>query len=138
MENIRIEFSEVFDEVERTTEYLGTKNETYDKLRMIDEDKEQMMQWWADGMAVVGIILDRVLAKRIVTSYMTGDAELVLNVSNNNVKQIKDCIVRLVAKHMLCAWLLIVWPDMAQLYKAEEQIASQELMQIAYYREMPR
>lgn len=138
MKSITIKFSDVFNEVKRTTEYIGQKNEAYDKLRMLDVDDEQMMQWFADGMSHVGIILDRLLSKRIQTSFITGEATMVLNIGNNNQEQVKDCIIRVVSMHMLNAWLEIVAPELLQLYKAEEQQLSQELMQLAYYREMPR
>ena len=110
----------------------------YDKVRLTEYDNEQMMQWFADAMANVGVILDRLLARKISTSFITGDAVMTLNVQNNNMEQIKDCITRLATAHMLALWLEITAPELVQTAKLEEQQLSQQLMRLAYYREMPR
>ena len=107
-------------------------------MTMTEYDNEQMMQWFADAMANVGVILDRLLARKISTSFITGEAVMTLNVQNNNMEQIKDCATRLATAHMLALWLEITAPELVQTAKLEEQQLSQQLMRLAYYREMPR
>lgn len=138
MISITIGFKNVFDTVQRNAEYLAAKNDAYDKLRIIEYDDEQMLQWFADGMAAVGNILDRLLAKRIKTSFTTGVSELSLNIANNNSAQIKDCIESFVASHMYRMWVELVLPQYTEIPRLNEQERMRELLQIAYYREMPR
>lgn len=138
MISITIDFKDVFEAVRRSAEYLGQKNNAYDKLRVVEYDDEQMLQWFADGMVSVGNILDRLLAKRITTSFATGEAKLFLNISNNNSEQIKDCIESYVAAHMFRMWVEMVFPEYLEAPRYDEQERMRDLLQIAYYREMPR
>ena len=138
MKTITAKFDDVFTDVCRSSEYIGSKFEVYDKVRLTEYDNEQMMQWFADAMANVGVILDRLLARKIATSFITGEAVMTLNVQNNNMEQIKYCITRLATAHMLALWLEITAPELVQTAKLEEQQLSQQLMRLAYYREMPR
>ena len=138
MKTITVKFDDVFTDVCRSSEYIGAKSGVYDKVRLTEYDNEQMMQWFADAMANVGVILDRLLAKKIATSFITGEAVMTLNVQNNNMEQIKDCITRLATAHMLALWLEITATELVQTAKLEEQQLSQQLMRLAYYREMPR
>ena len=138
MKTITVKFDDVFTDVCRSSEYIGSTFEVYDKVRWTAYDNEQMMQWFADAMANVGVILDRLLARKIATSFITGEAVMTLNVQNNNMEQIKDCITRLATAHMLALWLEITAPELVQTSKLEEQQLSQQLMRLAYYREMPR
>ena len=138
MKTITVKFDDVFTDVCRSSEYIGSKFGVYDQVRLTEYDNEQMMQWFADAMANVGVILDRLLARKITTSFITGEAVMTLNVQNNNMEQIKDCITRLATAHILALWLEITAPELVQTAKLEEQQLSQQLMRLAYYREMPR
>ena len=138
MKTITVKFDDVFTDVCRSSEYIVAKFDVYDKVRVTEYDNEQMMQWFADAMANVGVILDRLLARKIATSFITGEATMTLNVQNNNMEQIKDCTTRLATAHMLALWLEITAPELVQTAKLEEQRLSQQLMRLAYYREMPR
>lgn len=138
MKTITVKFDDVFTDVCRSSEYIGAKLGVYDKVRVTEYDNEQMMQWFSDAMANVGVILDRLLARKITTSFITGEATMTLNVQNSNMEQIKDCITRVATAHMLSLWLEITAPELVQTAKLEEQQLSQQLMRLAYYREMPR
>lgn len=138
MISITVSFKDVFEIVQRNAEYLGQKNNAYDKLRVVEYDDEQMLQWFADGMASVSNILDRLLAKRITTSFATGESKMLLNVSNNNSEQIKDSIESYVAAHMFRMWVELVFPEYLEVPRNDEQERMRELLQLAYYREMPR
>ena len=138
MKTVTVTFDDVFTDVCRSSEYIRSKFDVYDKVRLTEYDNEQMMQWFADAMANVGVILDRLLARKIATSFITGEAVMTLNVQNNNMEQIKDCATRLATAHMLALWLEITAPELVQTAKLEEQQLSQQLMRLAYYREMPR
>ena len=138
MKTITVKFDDVFTDVCRSSEYIGAKFGVYDKVRVTEYDNEQMLQWFADAMANVGVILDRLLARKVTTSFITGEATMTLNMQNNNMEQIKDCITRLATAHMLALWLEITATELVQTAKLEEQQLSQQLMRLAYYREMPR
>lgn len=138
MMEIRISFNEVFNEVRRNTEVLGQKAGAYDRVRAVKEDDEQMLPWFHDGISFVGVLLDRLNAKPVSIVPDKENATFYLNVTNNNRAQLKDCITRLVTVHMVSLWLEAVAPELVQTSKAEEQNLSQQLVRLAYYREMPR
>lgn len=138
MINITIKFSDVFTKVQRSAEYLGQKNNAYDNLRIIDYDDEQLLEWYSEAMVSVGTALDRLLTKRIANSPKTNDVSLSLNISNNNAALVKDCVENFAAAHIFRMWVELVLPEYIEVSRSAEQERKQELLQIAYYREMPR
>ncbi len=138
MIEVKISFNDVFTEVRRNTEVLGQKFGAYDKIRAVEEDGEQMMPWFNDGLSVVGMLLDRLITKPVAPVSDNGDTTFYLNVKNNNSAQVKGCIERLVTVHMVSLWLEATAPELVQTSKLEEQNLSQQLVQLAYYREMPK
>jgi len=66
--NIRIVKSRVIDEVQKTTEYIGSKSmgaedtEAFDRVRAVDADREQLDRYWMESCALLTTSLGRWLA----------------------------------------------------------------------------
>lgn len=79
---LSISQSEVFKEVEQTTNYTGAKMDgdenAYDRIRTVDEDKTELQRFWDESRAEIAQTFIRML----VSETMDGDNyTLVLNVS---------------------------------------------------------
>lgn len=134
---IEIDFECVFDEAQRMSEQIGQKAGAWDHHRIADEDKEQLLWWYRDGIGIVNVLLDRVLRGYVRIDTMTGQTEMELSIENSSKGLIGDVVRRLLSTHMITSWLGVVAPDLVPLYQSQEKGIEQELLRIAYYREMP-
>ena len=138
MITIAISYDDIHSEVLRLSEYIATKAKDYDGLRAIDEDQEQLRSWYYDGLTIANIILDRVIAKRITFDRMTGEAQITLRTFNDSVALVKPALEQMLQYHIIVGWLKLVAPALVPQYQADEQSRQQELMNLCYYREMPK
>lgn len=138
MTTLTLTYEQVRQEVLRLTEYIGLKAGAFDKLRAIEEDKEQLHKWWLDGLVIVGTVLDRLLVKPTLMGTSSDSITYTLQYKNDNNALLAESAARVVALHIVVRWLKLVAPQLVEAYTADFVQAREELMRLAYYREMPR
>lgn len=138
MITIGIKYDDIHNEVLRLSEYIAAKAKDYDGLRAIDEDKEQLRSWFLDGLSIANILLDRVIAKRITFTSVTDEVQITLRSHNDAVELVKPALEQMLQYHIIVGWLKLVAPALAPQYQADEQARQQEIMNMCYYREMPK
>lgn len=138
MTTVTLTYEQVHQEVLRLTEYIGLKAGAFDKLRAIEEDKEQLHKWWLDGLVIVGTVLDRLLVRPTLMDTSADSATYTLQYKNDNSALLAESAARVVALHIVARWLQLVAPQLVEDYTADFVQAREELMRLAYYREMPR
>lgn len=137
MTTVTIAFDDVFTEVQRLSEYVARSAAKYDAMRIAGEDDEQLTYWYRDGVGKLNVMLDRVIKGKISMDFATCDCTMNLTTSNDSASLIGDVSKRLLANHIIVKWLQVVMPELAPQYAEQEREIEQELMGIAYYREMP-
>lgn len=137
MITITISYNNVEAAIRRATEYEGQKNGAYNALRAIKEDEAHLKWWYREGVTAVCILLDRVLARNVPNA-VTGDYDLTLNVSNDNVHQLQEKIEEVVESHVLYKWFRQMNVDKGMQYRSDAQERLEELKRMVYYRKMPR
>lgn len=138
MSTLTLTFEKVKQDVLRLSEYIGLKAGAFDKLRAIEEDKEQLHKWWLDGLVIVGTVLDRLLVRPTLMDTSADSATYTLQYKNDNSALLAELAARVVALHIVVRWLKLVAPQLVEAYTADFVQAREELMRLAYYREMPR
>ena len=137
MITIAIKYDDIHSQVLRLSEYIGQKAKDYNGMRAIDEDKEQLLTWYRNGLAMVNIILDRLICKRVEFNIISGEAQITLKTFNDAEGLVKPTIEQLLVYHIIVGWLKLVAPALAPQYEQEEKDRQRELMNMCYYREMP-
>lgn len=138
MTTVTLTYEQVHQEVLRLTEYIGMKAGAFDKLRAIEEDKEQLHKWWLDGLVIVGTVLDRLLVRPTQIDTSADSATYTLQYKNDNSALLAESAARVVALHIVVRWLKLVAPQLVEGYTADFVQARDELTSLAYYREMPK
>lgn len=141
---ITISYPTVKREVRRLSEYIGLKAGAFDKLRAIDEDDEQLLYWYKEGLALVGNILDRIIKGKVniattaSTNVDVNDASITLSNINDNEKLLTDAIQKVLVSDIIVHWLKLVAPQLVDAYFVDLAQARDNLLRLAYYREMPK
>ena len=138
MTTVTLTFEQVKQEVLRLSEYIGKKAGAFDKLRAIEEDSEQLHKWWNDGLVIVATALDRIIVRPMLVDAASDSATFELQYKNDNSALLAEAAARVVALHIVVRWLKLVAPALVEAYTADFAQARDELMRLAYYREMPK
>lgn len=138
MTTVTLTFEQVKQEVLRLSEYIGKKAGAFDKLRAIEEDSEQLHKWWHDGLVIVATALDRIIVHPTLVDVTSDSATFELQYKNDNTALLAESAARVVALHIVVRWLELVAPALVEAYTADFAQARDELMRLAYYREMPK
>lgn len=138
MTTVTLTFEQVKQEVLRLSEYIGKKAGAFDKLRAIEEDSEQLHKWWHDGLVIVATALDRIIVHPTLVDATSDSATFELQYKNENTVLLAEAAARVVALHIVVRWLKLVAPALVEAYTADFAQARDELMRLAYYREMPK
>lgn len=138
MTTVTLTFEQVKQEVLRLSEYIGKKAGAFDKLRAIEEDSEQLHKWWHDGLVIVATALDRIIVRPTLVDAASDSATFELQYKNDNSTLLAEAAARVVALHIVVRWLKLVAPALVEAYTADFVQARDELMRLAYYREMPK
>lgn len=117
------------------SEYVGLKGGSYDRVRMTRRDEAQASMWITDAMSGLLPVLDRVT--RGVVEDDGSELVLRLDVRNSAAEQLQWLAERYASAVVLARWLRLVAPELTEVYAADEQRLLQELLNVAYYREMP-
>lgn len=138
MTTITLRYADVKRDVLRLSEYAGRKAGQYDRLRAIDEDDEQLRRWYADGLVLVGHVLDRLLPRTVSSGGEGGEHVLTLSGTTAQPELLSDAVREMVVSNILYRWVKLVAPPLAESYMADLAQAKDKLERIAYYRKMPQ
>ncbi len=138
MTTLSITYGNVKRDVLRMSEYVGLKSGAHDQLRAIDSDDEQLRFWYREGLSLVGVLLDRLLDRRVSIDDVSDTATFVFSHVNDNLPQYEGAIQRVVVLHILVHWLKLVAPSLLSAYESDLRDSEQSLLRMCYFREMPK
>lgn len=147
MRDIRISINrdEVYEEVAKTTAYIGGKSldangkSLYDQVFVTDADKEMLEGYWNASIGDVSVALDSVLAFENSDS---GEEETFgLRVSNlfneSLVKTLETTAFSYVVNKVVAEWCLVVSKDKAEDYLSKANALLVKMDAILYMRKRP-
>ena len=147
MRDIRISINkdEVYEEVAKTTAYIGGKNldangkSLYDQVFVTDADREMLEGYWNASIGDVSVALDSVLAYQ--NSYSGEEETFGLRVSNlfneSLVKTLETTAFRYVVNKVVAEWCLVVSKDKAEDYLSKANALLVKMDAILYIRKRP-
>ena len=147
MRDIRISINkdEVYEEVAKTTAYIGGKNldangkSLYDQMFVTDADRDMLEGYWNAAINDVSVALDSVLAYQNSDS---GEEETFgLRVSNlfkeSLVKTLETTAFSYVVNKVVAEWCLVVSKDKAEDYLSKANALLVKMDAILYMRKRP-
>lgn len=147
MRDIRISINkdEVYDEVAKTTAYIGGKNldangkSLYDQVFVTDADRDMLEGYWNAAINDVSVALDSILAFENSDS---GEEETFgLRVSNlfkeSLTKTLKSSIFSYVVNKIVAGWCSVVAPDKVEYYELVSKTHLAKIGGIIYARKRP-
>ena len=147
MRDIRISINrdEVYEEVAKTTAYIGGKNldangkSLYDPVFVTDADREMLEGDWNAAIGDVSVALDSVLAYQ--NSYSGEEETFGLSVSNlfneSLVKTLETTAFSYVVNKVVAEWCLVVSKDKAEDYLSKANALLVKMDAILYMRKRP-
>ena len=143
--SISITKSSIYEEVAKTTAYIGGKSldangkSLYDQVFVTDADKEMLEGFWDDAINDVSIALDSVLATEMSVS---GEEEVFgLRVSSlfkgSLVKTLETTAFSYVVNKIVAEWCLVVSKDKAEDYLSKANALLVKIDAILYMRKRP-
>lgn len=147
MRDIRISINrdEVYEEVAKTTAYIGGKNldangkSLYDQVFVTDADREMLEGYWNAAIDDVSVALDSVLA--FENSYSGKEETFGLRVSNlfkeSLVKTLETTAISYVVNKVVAEWCLVVSKDKAEDYLSKANALLVKMDAILYMRKRP-
>lgn len=138
MITIGISYSEIEKAIRRGSEYEGLKNGHYDAERALEQDDAQLRFYFSEGVSLACVVLDRLLARKVVVDDINDGYTLTLKTDNDNSPLIEETLRQIVVSHVLWKWLRLMNPDKSAFYKQDESEQLEELKRMCYYREMPK
>lgn len=147
MRDIRISINkdEVYEEVAKTTAYIGGKSldangkSLYDQVFVTDADREMLEGYWNAAIGDVSVTLDSVLAFENSDS---GEEETFgLRVSNlfkeSLVKTLETTAISYVVNKVVAEWCSVVAPDKVEYYELVSKTHLAKIGEIIYARKRP-
>lgn len=147
MRDIRISINkdEVYEEVSKTTAYIGGKSldangkSLYDQVFVTDADREMLEGYWNASIGDVSVALDSVLAYQ--NSYSGEEETFGLRVSNlfneSLVKTLETTAFSYVVNKVVAEWCLVVSKDKAEDYLSKANALLVKMDAILYMRKRP-
>lgn len=134
MRDIRISINKdkVYEEVAKTTAYIGGKTldangkSLYDQVFVTDSDREMLEGYWNAAIDDVSVALDSVLAWQ--TSYSGEEEAFGLRVSNlfkeSLIKTLQSSVFSYVVNKIVAGWCSVVATDKVENYEAVSKNSS--------------
>lgn len=132
---VTISRSEIEKAAIQLSEYIGAKNADFEKVRAITYDRPLLDGWITQAMTEIGDLLDR------VTKFVYRDGDYMsieLRDTVTRPKEVEELMVRYAKYSVVTHWLNLVLPNAAATYEADRQRELTELVNLAYYRKMPK
>lgn len=127
--------SEIVKSAIQLSEYIGAKSGGFEKVRAITYDKPLLDKWVSQALTELGDVLDR------LTEYIVRDGDYVsyeLRETVTRPQEVEQQMTRYASYCVVCHWLNLVLPAVAATYEADRQRELTELVNLAYYRKMPK
>lgn len=149
MQNLIITISKasVYDEVAKTTAYLGAKNvdangkNLFDQVFVTDADKAMLEGFWSDAIKNLTFALQRNVGKVNEVGDEDGSVGIGLGMTDNWNDKLKgalnECFQQYVVNKILADWCGISHKDMVEQYTAKATEQLQEISNLVYARKRP-
>lgn len=152
--NIQVSKARVFDEVLKTTEYIGHKavsdqdRGAYERIAAIDANREQLDRYWMEACGDVAMLLDHwtvSITSQVLSHHPEMDAAhdfrvtlaMPTNWPNQYVNTVREKVMSYLANSIVTKWLLLAMPTQAEAYAALATGASQQISQLMLIRQRP-
>lgn len=152
--NIQVSKARVFDEVQKTTEYIGHKSVSeqdpgaYERIAAIDSNREQLDRYWMEACGDVAMLLDHwtvSITSQVLTHHPELDAAhdfkatlaMPTNWPNQYANTVREKVMSYIVNSIVTKWLLLVAPSQAEAYAALATGASQQITQLMLMRQRP-
>lgn len=152
--NIQVSKARVFDEVQKTTEYIASKAVTaedsgaYERIAAIDANREQLDRYWMEACGDVAMMLDHwtvSITSQVLSHHPELDAAhdfkvtlaMPTNWPNQYVNAVREKVMSYLVNSIVTKWLLMVMPSQAEAYAALATGASQQISQLMLLRQRP-
>ena len=132
---VTISRSEIEKAAIQLSEYIGAKGANFEQVRAITYDRPLLDGWIAQAMTEIGDLLDR------VTKFVYRDGDhmsIELSETVTRPQEVEELMVRYAKYCVVGHWLNLVLPQAAATYEADRQRELTELVNLAYYRKMPK
>ena len=153
--NIQVSKARVFDEVQKTTEYIASKAVTaedpgaYERIAAIDANREQLDRYWMEACGDVAMLLDHWTASitsQVLTHHPELDAShdfkatlaMPTNWPNQYASTVREKVMSYLVNSIVTKWLLLTAPSQAEAYAALATGASQQISLLMLARTRPR
>lgn len=129
---ITVDRADVLQEVHKQSEYIGNKQDLYEKVAATKENDELLNSFWVDGCDMVMEMVKDFLVER------SGDITIELSVKNNNSGSIQSMLSGFLVNFILSSWLGVMLQKESERYseKATGQVAV--LRKLLYQRTAPK
>jgi hypothetical protein len=152
--NIQVSKARVFDEVQKTTEYIGSKavsaedRGAYERIAAIAANREQLDRYWMEACGDAAMLLDHwmvSITSQVLTHHpeldVSHDFKAVLGMPTNWPNQyantVREKVMSYLVNSIVTKWLLLVAPSQAEAYAALATGASQQISQLMLIRQRP-
>lgn len=132
---VTINRSEIVKSAIQLSEYIGAKSGAYEQARAITYDKPLLDKWVNQALTELGDVLDR------LTEYIVRDGDYVsyeLKETVTRPQEVEQQMTRYASYCVVCHWLNLALPNAVATYEADRQRELTELVNLAYYRKMPK
>lgn len=152
--NIQVSKARVFDEVQKTTEYIGHKAVSdqdpgaYERIAAIDANCEQLDRYWMEACGDVATWLDHwtvSITSQVLSHHPEMDAAhdfkatlaMPTNWPSQYVNTVREKVMSYLVNSIVTKWLLLTMPSQAEAYAALATGASQQISQLMLIRQRP-
>lgn len=132
---VTVSRSEIEKSAIQLSEYVGAKGADFEAVRAITYDRPLLDKWIAQAMTEIGNALDR------VTKFIYRDGEhlsIELQETVTRPQEVEQSMVRYATNSVVAHWLNLVLPQAASTYELNSQREMTDLVNLAYYRKMPK
>lgn len=153
-QDIQISKARVFDEVAKTTGYIGNKAtskedpDAYERVAVVDANREQLDRYWMEACSGASKALDHWLSSQTsqVLSHhpeldTSHDYKITLSLPTNwnfaYLPTVQEVLMSYLVNSIVAAWLLITLPTQAAAYAALADGAKKQIQQLMLIRKRP-
>ena len=132
-QDIQIGKARVFDEVAKTTAYIGKKAtsaqdpDAYERVAVVDANREQLDRYWTEACDGASLTLDHWVVSQTAQTLthhpeLDRDYNITLGLTDNwnwaYLTTVREVLSSYLVNSMVAKWLLVVLPSQAEAYGA--------------------
>ena len=139
---LSIDKAQVWNEVAKTAAYTGMKMQkddlAYERIALVDEDKEMLERFWAESKSLVADNLKRMLKSETEED---GEYTVALRLSNafkeELVDSMRQSLLSFFVSNILAKWFIITNKEEAEVQAKAAEVSLEDVLRKAYYKKQP-